>query len=217
MKALYNSMRTPGSTISHGIAFLLILIFGVPLLIRGYNSSILSFTTLIVFVASMSLLYLASTLYHWLDLGEKGNKSLKKFDHICISLLIAGSYTPICALVLPRLNGMMILSIIWGLAIVGIVIKVFWVFCPKWFSSILYIAMGWVCIFVIPQLLDSLSTVAFNCLIYGGIAYTIGGVIYGLKLPVFDRIHKDFGSHEIFHIFVMLGSTFHYFTMWNIA
>lgn len=217
MKNLYKSMRTPGSTISHGIALLLIIIFGLPLIIRGYNSSILSFTTLIIFVASMILLYLASTLYHWLDLGDKGNKSLKKFDHICISLLIAGSYTPICALVLPRVNGIAILSIIWTLAIIGIVIKLFWVFCPKWFSSILYIAMGWVCIFVIPQLFNSLSSVAFNCLVYGGIAYTIGGVIYGLKLPVFDRIHKDFGSHEIFHIFVMIGSTFHYLVMWNIA
>lgn len=210
-------MRTPGSTISHGIAFILIAIFGVPLMIRGYQSSLVSFTTLTIFVTSMALLYLASTLYHWLDLGDKGNKALKKFDHICISLLIAGSYTPICALVLPETNGLVVLGIIWGLAIVGILIKAFWVFCPKWFSSILYIAMGWVCVFVLPQLFSGLDTMAFRYLVYGGIAYTIGGVIYGLKLPAFDRIHKDFGSHEIFHIFVMLGSTFHYMVMWNIA
>lgn len=216
MTTLYKSMRTPGSTITHGIAAILITLGTIPLLLRGYAHSTLSFVCLLIFCLSMICLYTASTLYHWLDLGDIGNRNLKKFDHMSISLLIAGSYTPICALVLPYPNGVIILSIIWALALVGILIKGFWVFCPKWFSSVLYIAMGWVCIFVIPQLYALLDRNSFMYLLLGGISYTIGGVIYGLKLPVFDRIHPDFGSHEIFHVLVMIGSAFHYAVMWTI-
>lgn len=217
MNKFYNSMRTPGSAITHGIALIMILLGGIPLLLRGYSTSLLSFSTLLIFVISMILLYAASTTYHWLDIGDEGNKMLKKIDHICISLLIAGSYTPICALALPSPKGLIILCIIWTLGLISIFIKVFWIFCPKWLSSIIYIAMGWVCIFVIPDLYILLDPNAFLWLLLGGISYTIGGIIYGLKLPMFDKIHPDFGSHEIFHIFIMIGSLYHFMVMWNIA
>lgn len=217
MKSLYKSMRTPGSTITHCLAAILIVLGSFPLLFRAYNTNLLSFVCMIVFSISMITLYTASTLYHWLDLDTRGNRNLKKFDHMSISFLIAGSYTPICALVLPYPNGVIILSVIWILALLGILLKAFWVFCPKWVSSVLYIAMGWVCIFVIPQLYTLLDRSSFLFLLFGGISYTIGGVIYGLKLPLFDRIHPDFGSHEIFHVFVMIGSGFHYAVMWNLV
>lgn len=217
MKNIYQSMRTPGSAITHGIAAVFIIIGSFPLLYKGYLDGSISFISLFIFCISMITLYTASTLYHWFDLGDEGNRNLKKFDHMSISFLIAGSYTPICALVLPAPYGLIILAIIWVLALVGILIKAFWIFCPKWFSSILYIAMGWVCIFVIPQLYNLLDKDAFLALLFGGISYTIGGVIYGLKLPLFDKIHPDFGSHEIFHIFVMIGSGFHYYVMWTLV
>lgn len=217
MSYLYKSMRTPGSTITHGIAAILILLGSIPLILRGYSSSVLSFISMLIFSLSMITLYTASTLYHWLDLGEHGNRKLKKFDHMSISFLIAGSYTPICMLILPFPNGAIILAIIWSLALLGILIKAFWVFCPKWFSSVLYIAMGWICVFVFPQLYALMDFSHFMCLLLGGISYTIGGVIYGLKLPLIDGIHPDFGSHEIFHLFVMIGSGFHFVVMWGIA
>lgn len=131
-----------------------------------------------------------------------------------ISVLIAGSYTPVCLLVLKGRLGIILLSIVWGIAIAGILIKAFWVYCPKWVSSVLYIGMGWTCVLAFTQLLDSLSPGAFGWLLAGGIIYTVGGVIYALKLPLFNSRHKNFGSHEIFHLFVMAGSACHFIVMY---
>ena len=102
----------------------------------------------------------------------------------------------------------------WGIAIVGIILKAFWVFCPKWVSSVLYIGMGWTCVLAFTQILNALSPAAFGWLLAGGIIYTIGGVIYALKLPIFNNRHKNFGSHEIFHLFVMGGSMCHFIVMY---
>ena len=103
---------------------------------------------------------------------------------------------------------------VWAMAILGMCLKAFWVDCPKWFSSILYIGMGWTCVFAMSQIYANLSTSAFVFLAIGGVFYTIGGVIYALKLPLFDKKHKNFGTHEIFHVFVLLGSLCHYIFMY---
>ena len=134
-----------------------------------------------------------------------------------ISVLIAGSYTPICLLVLGGRTGLILLAIVWAFAIAGILIKAFWVFCPKWVSSVLYIGMGWTCVLAFTQLLNSLSPAAFGWLLAGGIIYTVGGVIYALKLPIFNNKHKYFGSHEIFHLFVMAGSACHFVVMYALS
>lgn len=131
-----------------------------------------------------------------------------------ISVLIAGTYTPICLLVLDRKTGIPLLLLVWGIAIAGILIKAFWVYCPKWFSSVLYIGMGWTCVLAFTQILNTLSPAAFGWLLAGGIIYTIGGIIYALKLPIFNNRHKNFGSHEIFHLFVMAGSACHFIVMY---
>ncbi len=130
-----------------------------------------------------------------------------------ISLLIAGSYTPVCVILLQK-KGTFVLITVWILAITGILIKAFWVFCPKWFSSILYIGMGWTCLFALPAILNALDLSAFMWLLAGGIFYTVGGVIYALKLSIFNSRHPYFGSHEIFHVFVMAGSLCHYVFMY---
>jgi hemolysin III len=93
-------------------------------------------------------------------------------------------------------------------------IKAFWITCPKWFSSIIYIAMGWLCLIAGSDLWNSLTPTAWGWLLAGGIIYTIGGIIYALKLPVFNSLHKNFGSHEIFHLFVMAGSFCHFIFMY---
>ena len=102
----------------------------------------------------------------------------------------------------------------WGIAAVGMLEKACWITCPKWFSSIIYIAMGGVCVLVFGPLLNTLSTPAFLWLLAGGIIYTVGGVIYALKLPIFNSKHKSFGSHEVFHLFVMGGSICHFIFMY---
>jgi len=208
-------IKDPGSAITHFIGMLMAIFAGIPLLLKAASepSRIYLFSA-IIYIVSMILLYAASTMYHTFDISEKINRRLKKFDHMMISVLIAGSYTPICLLVLEKPLGYLLLGIVWSFAIVGIIIKAFWVHCPKWFSSVLYIGMGWTCVLAFTQLLDALSTAAFGWLLAGGIIYTIGGVIYALKLPIFNNRHKHFGSHEIFHLFVMGGSACHFIVMY---
>ena len=116
-------------------------------------------------------------------------------------------------IVLGGKRGYTLLAVVWGIAIVGMTIKALWITCPKWFSSVIYIAMGWVCVFVFGPLLNTLPVGAFLWLLGGGVVYTIGGVIYALKLPIFNSKHKNFGSHEVFHLFIMGGSICHFIFM----
>lgn len=208
-------IKDPGSAITHFIGMLMATFAAVPLLIKAaHEPSRIYIISLAIYAVSLILLYAASTTYHTFDLSEKQNTILKKIDHMMIFILIAGSYTPICLLVLKGRTGAILLSLVWSIAIVGILIKAFWVFCPKWVSSLLYIGMGWTCVLAFTQILNSMSKAAFGWLLAGGIIYTIGGVIYALKLPVFNSRHKNFGSHEIFHLFVMGGSACHFVVMY---
>ena len=127
-----------------------------------------------------------------------------------IFVLIAGTYTPVCLLVLDGLAGKGLLIAVWALAAIGIAIKAFWINCPKWFSSVIYIGMGWTCLACFKQILAALETKAFVWLLIGGIIYTLGGIVYSLKIPGFDEKHKNFNTHDIFHLFVMGGSLCHF-------
>lgn len=208
-------LKDPGSAITHFIGMLMAIFAGVPLLLKAAQEPGKIYTvSLTIYLISLILLYAASTIYHSLDISEKINRRLKKFDHMMISVLIAGTYTPICLLVLEKPIGSFLLALVWSFAIVGILIKAFWVMCPKWFSSVLYISMGWTCVLAFSHILDALPLAAFGWLLAGGIIYTIGGVIYALKLPIFNNRHKNFGSHEIFHLFVMGGSACHFIVMY---
>ena len=157
----------------------------------------------------------ASHIHHTLDISPKVNKILRKLDHMMIFILIAGTYTPVCLIVLGDRTGWNLLALVWGIAAAGILIKALWITCPKWFSSLLYIAMGWVCILAISRIVQALPREAFLGLLAGGLIYTLGGIIYALKLPLFNARHKNFGSHEIFHLFVMGGSFCHYMMMYQ--
>ena len=209
-------IKDPGSALTHFIAMLLALFAAAPLLgkaARGSDS--VHLMALTVFIVSMILLYAASTIYHTLDISASVNRRLRKLDHMMIFILIAGTYTPVCLIVLGNRMGYALLGLVWGIALVGIVINAFWISCPKWFSSLIYIAMGWACVLAFSQIVQALPPAAFGWLLAGGIIYTIGGVIYALKLPIFNSRHKNFGSHEIFHLFVMGGSLCHYIVMYQ--
>ena len=214
-QSIEEHIKDPGSAITHFIGMLMAIFAAVPLLIKAaHEPSRIYVISIAIYAISLILLYAASTTYHTFNKSEKINTILKKIDHMMISVLIAGSYTPICLLVLKGKTGIILLSIVWGIAIVGILIKAFWVYCPKWVSSVLYIGMGWTCVLAFTQLLNSMSPAAFGWLLAGGIIYTVGGVIYSLKLPLFNSRHKYFGSHEIFHLFVMGGSACHFIVMY---
>ena len=210
------TIREPGSAITHFIAMMMAVFAATPLLIKAALSSDGKITLLAlgIFCISMILLYGASATYHSLNISGKALRIFRKIDHMMIFVLIAGSYTPVCLIILGGKLGYTLLSVVWGIALFGMILKACWVTCPKWFSSIIYIAMGWVCLGVFGTLWNVLPHAAFGWLLAGGIIYTIGGVIYALKLPIFNGKHKFFGSHEIFHLFVMGGSICHFIFMY---
>ena len=209
-------LKDPGSAITHFIGMMLAFFSAFPLLVKAAaEPGKLHVTALAVFIASMVMLYAASTIYHTLDISPRINKLLKKIDHMMIFVLIAGTYTPVCLIVLGDSTGWHLLTLVWAIAIAGILIKALWITCPKWFSSGIYISMGWVCVLAMEKIIRALPAAAFGWLLAGGIIYTIGGVIYALKLPLFNSRHKNFGSHEIFHLFVMGVSFCHYIMMYR--
>lgn len=209
-------IKDPGSALSHFIGMLMAIFAATPLIIRALRApDTIHVISLSIFIVSMILLYAASTTYHTFNVSPHINKVLKKIDHCMIFILIAGSYTPICLVVLNGTTGYILLAVVWSIAILGIVFKLCWVTCPKWISSVLYIAMGWVCVLAFTQILNALPQAAFNWLLAGGIIYTAGGIIYALKLPIFNSRHKYFGSHEIFHLFVIGGSICHFIMMFK--
>ncbi|MBQ7795452.1 MAG: hemolysin III family protein [Lachnospiraceae bacterium] len=209
------NIKDPGSALTHFIAMILAIIAAIPLITKAASTSRFHAVAVTIFIVSMILLYAASTIYHTLDISEHVNKLLKKIDHMMIFVLIAGTYTPVCLIVLGNPVGYRLLALVWSIAAVGIFINALWINCPKWFSSMIYIAMGWVCLTAIQHIIASLTPGAFYWLLAGGIIYTIGGVIYALKLPLFNERFKNFGSHEIFHLFVMGGSFCHYIVMFR--
>ncbi len=209
------TIREPGSAITHFIAMMMAVFATVPLLVKaGIQSGWENFLAMAIFMGSMILLYGASATYHSVDLTGRSLRIFRKLDHMMIFVLIAGSYTPVCLIVLGGKLGYTLLALVWGIAAVGMLVKACWITCPKWFSSVIYIAMGWVCVLVFGPLLKTLSAPAFLWLLSGGIIYTVGGVIYALKLPLFNAKHKFFGSHEVFHLFVMGGSICHFIFMY---
>ncbi len=175
------------------------------------TSSLISYA---VFMMSMVLLYGASASYHSFNISPKVNMVLKRVDHMSIFALIAGSYTPICVVALRGQGaGSLLLTVIWVMAIAGMLFKLFWVTCPRWVSSVIYTGMGWACLIVMPQILQTLQGGAFLWLLAGGVLYTVGAVIYCLKPAILNR--PGFGNHELFHCFVLAGSICHFILMYQ--
>ncbi|MDQ1147573.1 hemolysin III [Bacillus sp. SORGH_AS 510] len=171
----------------------------------------LPLTAVIIFGISMILLYAASATYHMVIAHDKVIAFLRRLDHSMIFVLIAGTYTPFCFISLNGKTGAILFSIITGVAVSGVVFKMVWFNCPRWISTALYIAMGWMIIFVFSPLMGSLAPMGLLLLVLGGIFYTIGGVIYGAKPKFLET--KHLGFHEIFHIFILLGSLAHFFSV----
>lgn len=204
-------LREPINGLTHLTGAILSLIGLIIMLVKvGYSEGTgLQYVCAILFGISMILLYSASATYHSVIADSHIIKRLKKLDHSMIFVLITGSYAPFCLLSLNNSIGLKLFILIGILAIVGIIFKLFWVTCPRWLSSFMYIAMGWLVIFAIYPLSKVLSFGGILLLVLGGVLYTVGGVIYALKENTI-RIGL-FGCHEIFHIFIMLGSLCHFF------
>lgn len=206
-------LNDPVSGLTHFIGALM-SIAGLVLLvvfaaIKATAWHVVSFS---IFGASLILLYSASTLYHWLPLKPRAREVLRTIDHMMIYVLIAGTYTPICLVAIRGGWGWSLFGSIWGLAILGIVLKAFWMDAPRWLYTSFYVFMGWLAAIAFYPLIQAVSWRGLFWLVTGGLLYSVGAVIYGLKKP---NISPHFGFHEIFHLFVMAGSISHFILMWR--
>ncbi|WP_291329853.1 hemolysin III family protein [Desulfovibrio sp. UCD-KL4C] len=207
-------IREPMNGLTHFIGFCL-AIWGLIMLLKVSTNpiNIMHVVTFSVFGVGMILLYLASTLYHWLPLSENGTRFLRKIDHSMIFIYIAATYTPICLVGLKGVWGWSIFGCVWAMAFGGIITKFFWLDAPRWLSTGFYLAMGWAAIVGIWPLIESLQVGALLWLLAGGLFYSIGAVIYALKHP--DPWPRFLGFHEIFHLFVMAGSFCHFWAIYK--
>lgn len=208
-------IREPFNSLSHLMGAFLGLAGLIILLKKGLemDSSPLTLSAIVIFGVSMILLYTASATYHWLIGKVQHIQFLRRLDHSMIYILIAGTYAPFCLITLNNTAGYVLFTIILVLAASGILFKMIWFNSPRWVSTAIYIGMGWMIIFLAPTLADSLGSTGLVYLILGGISYTIGGIIYGLKPNI--SLIKKLGFHEIFHLFILLGTLCHFICVYT--
>ena len=205
---IFKMWREPMSSLTHLIALIFILPITIFLTYSGYQKGgIYYLIAFSVFSLSIIFLYLASTIYHMLQVKENIIRLLKKIDHMMIFVLIAGTYTPVCLIKLNNSIGYIILTIVWIIAVLGMILKIFWINAPRWFSTSIYVIMGWLSVFAFFPLINAVEIGGILLLLLGGIVYTIGAIIYATKYP--NISYKFFGFHEIFHLFVIGGSFCH--------
>jgi len=207
--------REPMSALTHFIAFVGAFLGLLVLLYISIYPAVkpLHIITFSIFGLGMMMVYAASTIYHTLYLSENGIKRLKKIDHKMIFVFIASTYTPICLIALKGFWGWSLLAIIWVLAVIGILIKIYWIHAPRWFSSVIYVVAGWIALIYLLPIISTLGTVGSLWLFIGGGFYTLGAVIYAVGKP--DPWPGFFGFHEVFHVFIMIGSAMHFWLMYE--
>lgn len=199
-------LKEPFSGLSHLAGFLISLFAGGVLV--GATADVPgALVVSVVFAGSMAVLYLASAAYHLVEASEKVEARLHLFDRAAIFIMIAGTSTPYFFHGYQGATRVTMLSLIWALATAGVVFKLFWLSSPRWLYVALYLAMGWVSMLKWEETINGLPADVFAWLLAGGIAYTVGAVVYGLKRPNFS---KTFGHHELWHLFVLAGTTLHY-------
>ncbi len=180
----------------------------IVLLVRAGWGDAWKIVSFSIYGASMLILFNFSTLYHWLPKEAGGpHQIFRKLDHLSIYLLIAGTYTPFCLVTLRGPWGWTIFGIIWGLAIAGILMQSVYINVARWLTTLVYLGMGWMIVVAIQPLMNNLEVNGLYLLLAGGLSYSVGGIIYGLKKP---NIFKHFGFHELWHVFVLLGAFFHF-------
>lgn len=207
-------LREPVNALTHligaGVSIILSILMFVKIAIIGITPRLL--ISVIAFSFGLIALYSTSGFYHSIFTTEKKLEFWKKMDHTMIFFLIAGTYTPFCLLGLPSNIGLPLLAATWTIAIIGSLMMIFWINMPRWLNTTLYIALGWIGVTCFYPMYIYLPRPCFYLIILGGIFYTIGGVMYGIKKP---NISNSLGFHEIFHIFVLLGSLTHFIAIYN--
>jgi hemolysin III len=168
-----------------------------------------------IFVTTAVLLFGVSALLHRGSWSDSTEDLLRRLDHANIYLIIAGTYTPFAVVALPAQEGRILLSIVWIGALAGVVFRVFWVTAPRWLSTALYVVVGWVAIFFIPELVDGAGVTAVALIVLGGVLYSLGAVVYAIKRP--NPSPEYFGFHEVFHALTVGAFTAHYIAVWIVV
>lgn len=161
-----------------------------------------------IYITTACLLFGVSAVYHRGTWGPRGEAVLRRLDHANIFLIIAGTYTPLTLLLLPESTGTPLLWAVWGAAVAGIAFRVFWVGAPRWLYTPCYIAMGWAAVFFLPDFIRTGGVAVLVLVVVGGLLYSVGGVIYGLKRP--NPSPRWFGFHEVFHSLTLAAFVVHY-------
>lgn len=210
---LVRSLREPVNALTHLLGVPLAAAGMVVLLVlsEGEPWRTVSFA---IYGVSLMLLFTASTLLHALRVGDGAERRLRVFDHAAIFVLIAGSYTPITLVTLQEQApawGWTLFGLAWGIALLGVLFKVVWLEAPRWFSTALYLAMGWLAAIAIVPIVRAMPWQGLAWLVAGGVLYSLGAVVYATKRP--DPLPNVFGYHELWHLFVLAGAFSHFMMM----
>ena len=211
---MFKKLREPVNSLTHWVGAILAVIGLIALLVVGWSTPA-KLISLVVYGVSLIFLFSASATYHMVQVKDKALEIFRKIDHAAIYVLIAGTYTPFCVSALTGYWKWGMLMVIWSLAVIGIVVKVFYIRAPRWLNAGIYIVMGWLVLAVIGQIVANLSPWVLTWLIVGGVTYTLGAVVYMAKL--FNFKPGVFGFHEVWHIFVLLAALFHYIAVLSMS
>ncbi len=210
---MFKKLREPVNSLTHWGGALLALAGLIALLVVGWSTpaKILSLT---VYGLSLIGMFSASATYHMVRVKDRALEIFRKIDHSAIYLLIAGTYTPFCVNAFTGFWKWGLLGIIWGLALIGITVKVFVIRAPRWVNAGIYLIMGWLCVAAIGQM-SVLPTWVLTWMIIGGVTYTLGAIVYMTK--IFNFVPGVFGFHEVWHIFVLLAAAAHFVAVLGVA
>ena len=211
---MFKKLREPVNSLTHWGGAILAVIGLIALLIVGWSTPA-KLISLVVYGVSLIFLFSASATYHMVQVKDKALEIFRKIDHSAIYVLIAGTYTPFCVSALTGYWKWGMLTVIWSLAVIGIVVKIFYIRAPRWLNAGIYIVMGWLVLAVIGQIVANLSPWVLTWLIVGGVTYTLGAVVYMTKM--FNFKPGVFGFHEVWHIFVLLAALFHFIAVMGVA
>jgi hemolysin III len=211
---MLKKLREPVNSLTHWGGAILALIGLIALLIVGWSTPA-KIISLAIYGVSLVFLFSASATYHMVHVKDKAMEIFRKIDHSAIYVLIAGTYTPFCVNAFTGFWKWGMLSIIWSLAVIGIVVKIFYIRAPRWLNAGIYIVMGWLSLATAGQMLAHLPAWVLTWLIIGGVTYTLGAIVYMTK--IFNFKPGVFGFHEVWHIFVLLAAAFHFIAVMGVA
>lgn len=211
---MIKKLREPVNSLTHWVGAFLAMIGLIVLLIVGWSTpaKIISLT---IYGVSLIGMFSASATYHMVQVKDKALEVFRKIDHSAIFLLIAGTYTPFCVNAFTGFWKWGMLAIVWSLAVIGIVVKIFYIRAPRWVNAGIYVLMGWLSVTAAGEMLSALPAWVFAWMIIGGVVYTLGAIVYATK--IFNFVPGVFGFHEVWHIFVLVAAAAHFVAVLGVA